>query len=449
MKILIAEDDADAQELIKAYCKNESFQLVFASDGEEAIEIIRQGGINIVITDIRMPSISGEVVLDEVRRLNPEIPVIIMTSYSSIEDAVRFLRAGAYDYIAKPFTKEALIHRIQKAIERFTMSREIERLRTSLTRYSKESKVVGNSDTISKVLEKVQAIALTDASVVIYGESGTGKELIAREIHRMSRRANKPFVPVNCGALPENLLESELFGYKKGAFTDASADTAGLVLEANTGSLFLDEIGDISLKVQVKLLRFLQEKEIKPLGSSKRVKADVRIISATNRDLQSAVSEGVFREDLYYRLNIVPIVIPPLRDRKEDIPLLANHFLKRFSREFNKEIKEFSPLAMQKMVGYQWPGNIRELENKIQQIVVMVTRDIVQPEDVDLPGGMSTFKEEKRKLIATFERSYLANILTLNDGNITRASKAAGMDRKNFWQLMKKHQISAEQDQTD
>jgi len=241
------------------------------------------------------------------------------------------------------------------------------------------------------------------------------------------------------------LLESELFGYKRGAFTGAHVDSPGLVVEANTGTLFLDEVGDISPNVQVKLLRFLQEKEIRPLGSSKTVRADVRIISATNRDLQADVSEGIFREDLYYRLNIVPVAIPPLRERKEDVPMLANHFLTKFSREFEKDVKAFSPLALQKLVGYHWPGNVRELENKIQQTVVMATRNVVQPGDIDLPGGLDTFREEKQKVVGRFEYNYITNLLSLHDGNISRAAKAAGMDRKNFWQLMKKHKVSADE----
>ncbi|HSA23879.1 MAG TPA: sigma-54 dependent transcriptional regulator, partial [Myxococcota bacterium] len=286
-------------------------------------------------------------------------------------------------------------------------------------------------------------IAQTDASVVVYGDSGTGKKLIARTIHYFSRRASRPFVPVNCGALPENLLESELFGYKRGAFTDAHSDTPGLVEEANTGTLFLDEVGEISTKVQVKLLRFLQEKEVKPLGSNKTIHVDVRIISATNRDLKAAIAEGQFRDDLYYRLNIVPIRIPPLRDRKEDIPLLANHFLRKFAKEHDKDVSEISPLALQKLVGYNWPGNIRELENKIQQTVVVATEDTIRPEDIDLPGEMRSFKEEKSKIVADFEHNYVAKLLSLHDGNITRASRAAGMDRKNFWQLMKKYKVNA------
>ena len=443
MKVLVVDDDPNTRYLIEVFCRNEDYELVLAANGKEALEIIQNEDINIVVTDIRMPEISGEAVLDKVRKYNPEIPVIIMTSYGTIEDAVHFLQSGAHDYITKPLTREAFCLRIRRAMEKLHLSQEITRLKSDLKAYTDREHVVGNSQSMREVIEKLPAIAQTDASVVVYGESGTGKELIARTIHYFSRRASKPFVPVNCGALPENLLESELFGYKRGAFTDAHSDTRGLVEEAGSGTLFLDEVGEISPKVQVKLLRFLQEKEVKPLGSTKMIRVDVRIISATNRDLRQAIQDGVFREDLFYRLNIVPLLIPPLRERKEDIPLLANHFLRKFTTEYGKQVKEISPLALQRLVGHDWPGNIRELENKIQQCVVVATKDVIRPEDVDLPGELRSFKEEKQQTVAEFERNYVTKMLTLNAGNITQAAKAAAMDRKNFWQLMKKHAIDA------
>ncbi len=443
MKVLVVDDDPNTRYLIEVFCRNEDYELVLAANGKEALDIIQSDDINIVVTDIRMPEISGEAVLDQVRKHNPEIPVIIMTSYGTIEDAVHFLQSGAHDYITKPLTREAFCLRIRRAMEKLHMSQEITRLKSDLKAYTDREHVVGNSQSMREVIEKLPAIAQTDASVVVYGGSGTGKELIARTIHYFSRRASKPFVPVNCGALPENLLESELFGYKRGAFTDAHSDTRGLVEEASSGTLFLDEVGELSPKVQVKLLRFLQEKEVKPLGSTKVVRVDVRIISATNRDLRQAIQDEAFREDLFYRLNIVPILIPPLRERKEDIPLLANHFLRKFTDEYGKQVKAISPLALQRLVGHDWPGNIRELENKIQQCVVVATKDVIGPEDVDLPGELRSFKEEKQQTVAEFERNYVTKMLTLNAGNITQAAKAAAMDRKNFWQLMKKHTIDA------
>jgi len=443
ISVLIVDDDPNTRYMINVFCKEAPYRLVFAKNGKEAIELLHHGGINIVVTDIRMPQKGGEEVLGAIRDFNPQIPVIIMTSFGTIENAVHFLKAGAYDYITKPITREVFRHRVSRAIESLRMSEEISQLKSSLDRVSRVESIIGNSQIMRSVIEKVSSIAQTDASVVIYGESGTGKELFARTIHNLSRRAKLPFVPVNCGALPETLLESELFGYKRGAFTDAVSDTPGLVAEANRGTLFLDEVGEVSPKVQVKLLRFLQEKEIKPLGSTKTIRADVRIISATNRNLQEAAATGQFREDLYYRLNIVPISIPPLRDRKEDIPLLANHFLLKFVKEFDKKINEISPLAMQKLVGHQWPGNVRELENKIQQTVVMASSNVIRPEDIDSPGELDPFKQEKKKVLSQFEYNYVTKLLSLHNGNISRASRAAGMDRKNFWLLMKKHEIDA------
>jgi DNA-binding NtrC family response regulator len=453
--------------LIDVFCKDEEYSLIFATDGGEALDIIQQGGINLVVTDVRMPKMGGDILLKRIRDGHPDLPVIIMTSYGSIEDAVSYLKMGARDYITKPLTKEGFCHRINLVIENLRMSRQIDRLQHSLKRITDRDTVVGLAPAIRKVMDKLPSIARTDASVVIYGESGTGKELVAREIHFLSPRASGPFVAVNCGALPENLLESELFGYKRGAFTDAYTDKTGLVEEANRGTLFLDEIGDIPPQVQVKLLRFLQQKEIKPLGSNKVIRADVRIIAATNRDLKAAMEEGRFRDDLYYRLNIVPITLPPLRERREDIPRLANFFLKKFAQEFQKDVREFSPAALQALTQYDWPGNIRELENKIQQVVVVGSGEVVEIGDLDLPGhdpGLPsvvsaaavpeaaeaagpaeamTFKEEKRRVVDAFERRYLLRALRENGGNISRAARYAGMDRKNFWQLMRKHSLQA------
>jgi transcriptional regulator with PAS, ATPase and Fis domain len=304
---------------------------------------------------------------------------------------------------------------------------------------------------------QLPTLAQTESSVVIYGESGTGKEVVARSLHMLSRRTDKPFVTVNCGALPETLLESELFGYRKGAFTDARADTPGLVDSADTGTLFLDEIGEISLSVQVKLLRFLELKEYKPLGSPKSKIADVRIIAATNRDLKKAVAEKTFREDLYYRLNIVPIELPALKDRPGDVTLLATHFLERFNSQFNKNVTIPSHEVFRKLERYSWPGNIRELENKIEQLVVMATDGTIRPDDVQfgaeaLPGfgariseGRRTFREEKEALMRRFEKDYITAVLEQERGHVTRAAERAGIDRKNFWQLMRRHEIDTDE----
>ena len=439
--ILVVDDDRTALEMVRAFCKDMPYGLEFATNGREALDFLRSKPVNLVVTDVRMPEMDGEDLLSAIKKENPQIPVIVMTSYGSIDGAVHFIKAGANDYINKPLTKEDFLHRLNQVIGSLRMSEEIAELRSKLQRAERKVELIGNSTAMRRVMEQVYSIAQTDASVVIYGESGTGKELVAKTIHQFSRRADMPFVPVNCGALPETLLESELFGYKRGAFTDATTDYPGLVVEANKGTLFLDEVGEMSPKVQVKLLRFLQDKEVRPLGSTKSVKADVRIVAATNRDLKAAIQQGEFREDLFYRLNIVPISIPPLRERKEDIPLLANYFLRKFAKEFGKDVKEISPLALQRLVGYNWPGNVRELENKIQQVVVMAHSSVIRPEDIDAPSHLASFKEEKRKIVTEFEVSYISKMLALHGGNISRAAKAAGMDRKNFWQLMKKHGI--------
>ena len=451
MKVLIADDDPTIRYLLELFCRGEDFSPVFAATGSEAVRHFSEGGVDVVVTDVRMPDVSGEAVLDEVKRLSPATPVLIMTAHGSIDDAVRFLKRGADDYIQKPITREVFVHRIRTALERVLLSRELQELRATVN--EAKGKIIGNTPAIANLLRRLPMTAQTDASVVIYGESGTGKELVAERVHELSKRKDERFVTVNCGALADTLLESELFGYKRGAFTDAHRDTSGLVEEAERGTLFLDEIGEISPAVQIKLLRFLQLKEYKALGSPKVKRADVRIIAATNRDLKKMVEEGTFREDLYYRLNVVPLTVPPLRDRKSDIPLLATHFLNKFRREFSKEVRAFSPEVMAALSTYDWPGNVRELENKVQQLVVLTTGPIIETLDpvdegdvVDALRGESTgtFREEKRRLIDTFERDYVRRLLERTDGNLSEAARIAGLDRKNLWLMAKKHGLREE-----
>jgi len=451
MRVLIAEDDPASRDLLRVFSRGQSYELVFAKDGDEAIQLFKDQGADLVVTDIRMPKASGEEVLKAVREVSAGVPVLIMTAHASIEDAVRLLRSGAADYITKPVTREVFNHRIERSLEAVRLTEELVRLRSETA--GSQSSIIGTSQSMSRVLAKLPLTAQTDAAVIIYGESGTGKELIAQTLHRMSKRANLPFITINCGALPDTLLESELFGYKRGAFTDAHRDTPGLVEEANGGTLFMDEIGDLSFSVQVKLLRFLQSKEFKPLGSPRTQRADLRIVAATNRDLRAMVGTGEFREDLYYRLNIVPVNLPPLRDREGDIPLLANHFLRRFRDEFDKPLEAISPEALQRLVSYPWPGNVRELENKVQQAVVMAQGRVIEPGDllfedeVPLPdlSAPSTFKDEKRRVVGDFEVRYVSRVLQMYSGNISRAARHAGMDRKNLWTIMRKHGLKAEQ----
>jgi DNA-binding NtrC family response regulator len=449
-KVLIADDDPTITHMLKLFCRGQDFEPVFAASGSAALDRFNEGGIDVVVSDVRMPGAGGETVLDEVHRLSSETPVLIMTAHGSVDDAVRFLKRGAQDYIQKPITREVFIHRVNASLERVALNRELEELRAAGAR-SGQTRIIGNTPAIQGLLRRLPMAAQTDASVVIFGESGTGKELVAERIHELSKRKDGHFVTVNCGALSDTLLESELFGYKRGAFTDAHKDTPGLVEEAEGGTLFLDEIGEVSPAVQVKLLRFLQLKEYKPLGSPKVHKADVRIIAATNRDLKRMVAEGNFREDLYYRLNVVPLTVPSLRERRSDIPILATFFLQRFRREFEKDVAGFSSGALAALSAHDWPGNVRELENKVQQLVVLATDRVIEAVELDdgdgdgeegVPGmrpGAGGYREEKRRLIEAFEREYVRRLLERTDDNLSEAARLAGIDRKNFWLMAKKY----------
>jgi DNA-binding NtrC family response regulator len=465
MTILVVDDDRQTRRTIEIMCRGIGHTILFASNGQEALDLLRKPSnkIQLVVSDMVMPVMDGEELLARILEEAPSLPVIMMTSHAELHNEVHVVNAGAVDYITKPLNREAFLHRINVVLEQSQMSRELSALRQELGRQKALEHIIGNSSALMEVLKKLPAIAKTDASVIIYGESGTGKELIAKAVHELSLRSKRPFVTMNCGALPENLLETELFGYKKGAFTDAKRDYDGLVKEADGGTLFLDEIGEVSLGVQVKLLRFLQEKEYKPVGSTKTQFADVRFVSATNRDLLEETRQGNFREDLYYRLNIIPLRLPPLRERKSDITLLAVHFLRKYARQLGREEMRFTSSAVEKLKSYNWPGNIREMENKILQVVVMNDRKTITQDLISLPNDhleeppsppsssgwehqrpLLEFKEEKKRVVAAFEQHYLRKMLQDYEGNITQAAKAAGMDRKNFWQKMKRHNITVE-----
>jgi two-component system, NtrC family, response regulator AtoC len=444
--VLIADDDAQTRLLLELYCRGESFDPVFCESGRRALERFAEGDIDAIVTDVLMPDVSGEQVLEAVKKKAPDTPVLIMTAQPSVDDAVRFLKRGADDYLMKPFTQEVFQHRLRALLQRVSLTREVQALRASI-QTSGETLVLGNSPALTEVLRRLPMTAQTDATVLIQGESGTGKEVIARRIHELSRRRSGRFVAVNCGALTDTLLESELFGYKRGAFTDAHKDTPGLAEEAEGGTLFLDEIGEVSPAVQVKLLRFLQSKEFKPLGSPRPQRADVRIVTATNRELKAMVDKGTFREDLFYRLNIVLITVPPLRERRGDIPLLATHFLNHWKKAYDKDVRGFSAEAMAELLAHDWPGNVRELENRVQQLVVLATGPLIQ--SAGLGGGGAeqivaftsdgTFTEEKRRVVAEFEREYVRRAIERSHGNLSEAARTAGLDRKNFWVLAKKH----------
>ncbi len=457
LNVLIADDDKTNLYLLKVFCREiEDVTLSFANNGQQALDRIKQGHVDVLVTDLRMPVLSGDELMNSVKLEFPHIPVIIMTGYGSVENAVDYVHRGADDYLTKPLTKDLFIYRLKRVIQQVRLTKEVQHLKSSMRRSPLEG-LLGTSEPMTALKNQLPTLSQTDASIVIYGESGTGKEVVARAIHDLSKRTTKPFVTVNCSALPENLLEAELFGYRRGAFTDAHGDNPGLVDSADTGTLFLDEIGEISLAVQVKLLRFLELKEYKPVGSPKSRIADVRIIAATNRDLRRAVEEKTFREDLFYRLNVVPIRLPPLRERGPDITLLARCFLERFNHQFGKCVR-LSTEGFRKLDAYAWPGNIRELENKMEQLVVMASDGEVAAHHLDLgevspaaPGPLSgparyagTFQHEKQALLRQFEREYLTAVLEEAGGHMTNAAKRAGLDRKNLWQLMKRHNLVAE-----
>jgi two-component system, NtrC family, response regulator GlrR len=457
-RILVAEDDRINRALLDRFARALNNAVVrFVEDGQEALQMVRAAEADILVTDLRMPLLSGEELFQAVRTEFPSTPVVIMTGYGSIEEAVAYLKRGAHDYLTKPFTEEVFIHRMHRIVEQQRLTNEVRILRETLGD-SPLDRIVGQSPPMLRFKQTLPTLARSDVSILIEGESGTGKEVVARTLHDLSLRSKKPFVSVNCGALPETLLESELFGHKKGAFTDARTDSPGLVRSADGGTLFLDEIGEISLAVQVKLLRFLELKEYRPVGETQSLIADVRIIAATNRNLKEAVQNRSFREDLYYRLAVVPLTLPPLRERTGDVTRLAHLFLTRIQNRSGRMVLT-DPSLFRKLESYRWPGNIRELENKIEQLVVLSQPEHpIRAEDVDfastalptpsheepLSDASAPFRTEKEELLARFERAYLTALLTQTRGHMTQAASRAGMDRKNLWQLMKRHDIRAE-----
>jgi len=370
-KILVVDDDPGLLMLMRVRLEAAGYQVISAEGGQEALTHAQAEACDLALVDLKMVDIDGITLLQELLRLHPRLPVIILTAHGTIASAVEATKKGAYDYLTKPFDPPDLLHRIEKALEIRQLQGEVQSLRTMVQERYHYENVVTSSDTMQHILRQVTQIAATDAVVALYGESGTGKELIAKAMHMASQRSRGSFVAINCGAIPEGLLENELFGHVKGAYTGADRAKEGLLLQADGGTLFLDEIAELTPLLQVKFLRVLQEREFYPVGAERPTKADFRLITSTNRDLWSAVNEGRFREDLYYRIHVIPIFLPPLRERREDIPLLAHHFLQRFNREMHKAIQGLAPEAMQYLMLHDWPGNVRELANVIQRAVVL------------------------------------------------------------------------------
>lgn len=454
--ILIVDDEEDMLQLLKRSLEPDlGCEIRTADSGEKAIRILETAQVDLALVDIKMPGMNGIELLEYIRASHPWMTVVMMTAYGSIEEAVQAIRLGAYDFLTKPFDHEVLLLNLTKALERSRLISENLRYKRSIQEHEVFQNLVGKSGRMQRVFETIQMVAKTDLTVLITGESGTGKDLVAHAIHALSERSPRPFVAVNCPAVPENILESELFGYRKGAFTHASQNKIGLFQEAHRGTIFLDEIGDISTGIQTKLLRVLQEKEIKPLGDTKTIHVDARVIASTNRDLPERIKRGEFREDLYYRLNVLPIEMPQLRERREDIPLLAMHLLKKHSGELNRPEKRISPELMQALVDAPWTGNVRELENVVIRGIMFSAADEIQPQDVGfgrrdtrpacLPENPDTpYKDAKEEFLRRFHADYIGKLLLRTEGNVTQAARICGLERQALQQIMRKYGIRSE-----
>jgi len=442
----VVDDDGVARELLADALKKEGYEVEAFSSGEEAIERGRRGQIDLVLTDLKMGTVDGLTVLREFKRFSPDTSIVLLTSFGSLEGAIEAIKQGAYDYLAKPFKKEEIKLVVQRSLDHSQLVRENTRYRDELKGREDWSPLVGSSPAMLEVYKLVARVSEGRSTVLLQGESGTGKELIARAIHANSPRREKPFIPVNCGALPDTLLESEMFGYEKGAFTGAVGTKAGLFEAANGGTLFLDEIGDLSPALQVKLLRVMQDQEVRRVGGTTSLKVDVRIIVATNRDLEQFVKEGKFRDDLFYRLNVVRITLPTLAERKEDIPMLAHHFLQKYAGGSARAVRGFLPDTMALLKQYRWPGNVRELENAIERAVSLSHGPLLTPDD--LPAALRQFgsqfgdktevsdqHDEVCLTLEEVEKRHLIRVLKETKGNKVRAAKILGIDRRTLYRM--------------
>ncbi len=452
--VLVVDDEEPILRVMEANLAREGYEVRTARDAATALHVLQQDPISTVIVDYLMPGMNGIQMIQRLRELQLDVPVIVVTAYGTIEQAVQAMKLGAFNYLTKPINYDELISIVKKAVEQHALAREVQRLREEITSQYGFHQIVGQNRRMQEIFSLVRDVAETDATVLIRGETGTGKELIARALHFNSPRKNQPFVRVNCPAIAETLLESELFGHEKGAFTGAIKMRVGRFEQADGGTIFLDEVGDLPLRIQSKLLRVLQEKEFERVGGNKTIKVDVRIVSATNKDLEADVQAGNFRQDLFYRLNVVPIVVPPLRERPDDIPLLAMHFLKKYAERFKKPIQDIVPEGMALLVEQAWPGNVRQLENVIERAVILEKSEQLQPETLARcleykPTHLYAFtinahkplKELKEQLIENFEKEYIITLLKEYKGNISAAARASGIHYKNFYEKMRKYNI--------
>jgi two-component system response regulator PilR (NtrC family) len=455
-KILIVDDEPNMLEFLEIMLKKEGYDITCTTSGKESIKFCKETHYDMVISDIMMPQVTGLDVLHQVKEISPETAIILITAYATMETAIQAMKEGAFDYISKPFKVDEIKTVIKNALVRKEQKKEGISHESEVGYKFGDINLIGKTKEMMKVYDLIQKVSMTNSNTLIYGESGTGKELVAKSIHYNSARKNFPLIIINCGGIPETLLESELFGYKKGSFTGATYDKAGLFEAAHRGTIFLDEVGDLPLPTQVKLLRVVQEKTFKPVGGVEEKAVDARIITATNKDLEERVIQGEFREDLFYRLNVIQIRIPPLRERKEDIPVLANYFLEKHSNELNKDIKNISSYAMEALLGYNFPGNVRELETIIERSVALESSNIVLPESLTL----ATFKKDQRRaskeikieipdegldlegVIENLEKDILIKALNRTHGSKKQAAKLVNISFRSMRYKLEKYGIN-------
>ncbi len=466
-RILVVDDELSVREFFEILLAKEGYDVVTALDGNDAQRLLRDQAFDIVVTDLQMQNGDGMTLLRESKKLQPEVPVVMITAFATTDSAVEAMKAGAFDYLSKPFKIEEIKIVFQKALETKMMASENKSLKSELRDKYDFSNLLGNSDAMKYIYDLIKKTAPTRTNILIYGESGTGKELVARAIHFNSPRKDKPFVTVNCGAIPQSLIESELFGHEKGSFTGATATKQGLFEAAHRGTIFLDEIGELPLSMQVKLLRVIQERNFLRVGGTETVEVDVRVTAATNRNLEEEVKKGNFREDLYYRLNVIQIPLPCLRQRKADIPLLAEHFLRKYAKETGKDIRRISGRAMEVLMAYDYYGNVRELENIIERSVALEAGQEIQAES--LPGNVLHPRSEREKfspeeadsnleqgagialddVVGNFEKDLLLKALERSHGSRTRAAKMLGISSRSMRYRLKKHVIGGYEDDFD
>ena len=443
-KILVLDDDPNLLEIIRLRLKSNGFDVLIADTGENALKLMETNVFDVAVLDMKLEDDeTGLDVFENIKKIDSELPVIFLTAYGTIDEAVEAMRKGAFSYLTKPFDHRELVILVEKAVEAHNLSRENRRLKKMLEQTVVSGNIIGKSEAVRKLNEQIMLAAGSDANIYIHGDSGTGKELVATMLHKTSARRDSPFIAINSSAIPETLMESELFGYEKGAFTGAMKKKRGFFEQAQGGTLFLDEVSEMPLSMQAKLLRVLENREVYPLGSEKKISLDIRLIFASNKDLAEEVVKGTFREDLFYRIHVIHLRIPPLRERKDDIPLLAGHFIRLYATRYEKRAEYLSPQALEKLMTYDWKGNVRELENTIEGAVVLSSDAEISADAIRLSAQASpplAFKDAKKD----FEKSYALELMEITRGNVSKSSRIAELYRADFYELLKKYSINPE-----